>query len=182
MFFVRAYRRRRQTEQDPGNAVFGSIGWLFADLMFALAMAFLVATTVGQPPREDPPTPPPTTTPPTPSPTPSREPILELKPVEIVVRVNWVGLLAGDAKAEADLAAAVQTSVRLQGRHAGLVLTFGGAQGDEGRGIAVAKRANDVLRGLGAKGWVFRGTVCRPFLSLHEPPQVLKIDVYLFRE
>ena len=42
-------KRRRLSDRDPGNMVFGTIGWLFADLMFALAIAFLVATTVGQP-------------------------------------------------------------------------------------------------------------------------------------
>lgn len=38
-------RRRRDA---GGTAIFGSAGWLFADLMLALVAAFLIANTVGQ--------------------------------------------------------------------------------------------------------------------------------------
>jgi hypothetical protein len=172
--------RRRQADKDPGNVVFGSIGWLFADLMFALAMAFLVATTVGQPPRKIPVAHP--TTSPTPEPSRTAEPVLELKPVEMHVTVDWAGLLRDDPAAQAALARAVKANKQLAGRHAGLVLTFGGAQGGESRAIAIASHANNVLRGLGSQSWVFRQTVYnRPFLSLHRPPASLEFDIYLFK-
>lgn len=164
--------------------MFGSIGWLFADLMFALAMAFLVATTVGQPPRPDAVAH--ASTAPSrsrsPAPTRSPEPVLELNPVEITLTVDPRGLLTGNASAKAALARAIRRDSRLSGRRAGLVLTFGGAlNGSQGQAIAIANQADNVLRGLGAQGYVFRGTVYRPFLALNASPSALKVDVYLFK-
>jgi hypothetical protein len=47
---------RRQVSRGPssGHVFFGGAGWLFADLMVALTMMFLVATTVGLPPLPKP--------------------------------------------------------------------------------------------------------------------------------
>jgi hypothetical protein len=175
---------RRRAARDPGNVVFGSIGWLFADLMFALAMAFLVATTVGQPPRE--PVAEETTASPSPSPSPSptrtQDPVLELEPVEIKMDVDWTGLLNGEAAAKNALAQKIRSNPGLKGRRAGLVLTFGGASGGQDeRAITIANRVADVLRALGKQGFVFRGTVYRPFLDNGAPPTQLKVDVYLFK-
>jgi hypothetical protein len=177
-------RRRRRDGSESGNLVFGTIGWLFADLMFALAMAFLVATTVGQPPKPLSATASPSLSPSrskTPKPNPSREPVLELRPVELQVTVDWSGLLSNQAAAKNALANAIRRDPRLKGRHAGLVLSFGGADGGEGRAIAIANKADEVMRSLGTKGYVFRGTVYRPFLSLHASPATLKLDIYLFK-
>jgi hypothetical protein len=162
--------------------VFGTIGWLFADLMFALAIAFLVATTIGQPPPSPPP-PPPT---PTPSPSPSHtaipQPVLELKPLAINVTVDYLGLLSGNPGAAAALERRVRSVTALYGRRAGLVLTFGGANdGNNGQAIQIAKKVDDALKVLGQQRFVFSGTVYRPFLSLNTPPSYVTIDVYLFK-
>ncbi|MFD9942435.1 hypothetical protein ACFWYW_34350 [Nonomuraea sp. NPDC059023] len=158
--------------------MFGTIGWLFADLMVALAMAFLVATTVGVP---EPPEPPPT---PTPAPTPSRtpEPGLEQRPVEVTMKVDWAGLLAGDEKAEAGIRRKVREVEKLHGRRAGLVLAFGGAgDTDPGRALNIARKANAVLKDLGKSGYVFQGAVFRPFLS-HRAVSTLVLDIYLLKK
>ncbi|MEV4892690.1 hypothetical protein AB0K48_25250 [Nonomuraea sp. NPDC055795] len=160
--------------------MFGTIGWLFADLMVALAMAFLVATTVGMP---APPKPSPTPTPldvPTPSRTP--EPGLEQRPVEVTMKVDWAGLLAGDGKAEAGIRQKVRAVEKLHGRRAGLVLAFGGAgDTDPGRALTIARKANAVLKDLGDSGYVFQGAVFRPFLS-HRAVHTLVLDIYLLKQ
>ncbi|HEY0697542.1 MAG TPA: hypothetical protein VGD43_07000 [Micromonospora sp.] len=179
MWFL-ARRRARLAGRDPGNVVFGTIGWLFADLMFALAMTYLVATTVGQPPTPPPPPPTPSASP---SPSPTPEPALELKPVSIELRgVNWRGLLDNDAGAVRALQNRIRSHPALRNRRAGLVLTFGGASGgNTDRAMTIARRTNSALAQLGAQGFVFRGTVYRPFLSLGSPPSELTVDIYLFK-
>jgi hypothetical protein len=183
MFYL-ARRRLLASGRDPGNVVFGIIGWLFADLMFALAMTYLVATTVGQPPR---PKPTPSASPspsPSASPSPSREPVLELNPVNIVLNsVDWRGLLDNNPAAADAMLGQVKANGQLAGRRAGLVLTFGGASpGDTDLALRIAGRVNDLLKQLGEQtGFVFRGTIYRPFLSLASPYSKVTIEVYLFK-
>lgn len=168
-------RGRRSARRDPGHLVFGTIGWLFADLMVALAMAFLVATTVGQPP---PPEPRPT---PSPTPTPTVEPALDLRPVHVEVKVDWRGLLADRARARSALRRKIHAVQALKGRRAGLVLAFGGGAGtDVGRAMLIARKANAVLRELGSRDAVFRRTVFRPFISFSDA-KMLSLDIYMFK-
>lgn len=167
-----ARRRRAATRRDPGDLVFGTIGWLFADLMFALAMAFLVATTVGQ---AEPVKPGAT---PTATPTPSPREGLENNPVSLTLGVDWQGLLSGDHAARADLQRKVRAKTSLGGRHAGLVLSFGGGLG---QGQAIAEKADSALRELGDQGFVFQGTVYRPYISFDTSPGTLTLDIYLFK-
>jgi hypothetical protein len=180
MWFL-ARRRHRLAGRNSGEAVFGTIGWLFADLMFALAMTYLVATTMGAPLL---PEPEPTASPSaSASASPTPEPVLELAPVSIrLTSVNWRGLLANDPRAIRALQDRVRSHPGLKDRRAGLVLTFGGASGgNTARALQIAGRANAALAGLGRERVIFRGTVYRPFLSLASPPSTLTIDVYLFK-
>ena len=178
-----AQRRQKQARRDPGNLVFGNIGWLFADLMLALAIAFLVAETVGQPPL-------PRTTPssspfPSPSVSTSRspEPVLELKPVKIELTIEWQSLLAKNRRTTESLERRIRKDSHLVDRRAGLVLTFGGARGgDDDRAIMIAEQVNRVLGKLGREGFVFRNTVYRRFLDLSAAPSRLLIEVYLFKK
>jgi hypothetical protein len=168
---------------DLGQALFGSTGWLFADLMLALAMTFLVANTVAEPP-------PPTTTTTTVVPTtttrpPARPrplPALRLQPVKVRIRVDQQGLLRGAPAAIASAQRQVRARRALAGRRAGLVLTFAGASGsspDQAR--RVAETVNEkVLKGLGRRGFVFKRTVYRPFFALNSPAGIVEADVYVF--
>ncbi|WP_067452364.1 hypothetical protein [Actinomadura macra] len=170
-------RRRTAPSKDPGNLVFGTIGWLFADLMLALAMAFLVATTVGQAaPAKAKPSPGPT---PSPSPSSTFQKGLESQPISMTVEVDWQGLLSGDASAKAALQKKVRAKTSLNGRQAGLVLSFGG--GLE-QGTEIAKKADSALQELGEQGYVFHGTVYRPYISFGASPGTLTLDIYLLRQ
>lgn len=184
-------RRRRWGTDSSSHSFFGSVGWLFADLMLALAVAFLVATTVGEPPPPRPdPTPTTTRTPapsPTPTPTPTTtrpaEPALDLRPIRIVLRVDRDALLSDDPRAIASVRRQLRDDRRLSGRHAGLVLLFGGNQNlPAGQGTRVAEKvANAVMKDLGRQGFVFRNTVYRPFFDLSEPASQVQADIYVFK-
>lgn len=181
---------RRRAERDPGNAVFGSIGWLFADLMLALALSFIVAVTAAtpQPPEnataQETTT---TTTPPSPTTTTTKNtgPALELEPVKVELPIDAAALLGGDAGTVQGLRDRIRGDQRLAGRRAGLVMTFGGTGGSSlsanvERGLSIANRVNGALGELGAEGFVFDATVYRSFISLGSP-DALSMDVYLFK-
>lgn len=172
--------RRRGSDRDPGNVMFGTIGWLFADLMLALALAFIVATTVLQPlppgepvPGEDRPTP--TTAP--------REPVLSLEAVTLTIPIDVQGLLADDEVAIEGLRQQVLSNTNLTDRDAGIVLTFGGTDKfrDRPLGQRISKRVNAVLMGLGADGFVFdKVVVFKDYLG-DGPQNEVIIEIYLFK-
>ncbi|MEU8147470.1 hypothetical protein [Nonomuraea sp. NPDC048901] len=183
-------RVRRTTEirggrREPGNLVFGTIGWLFADLMVALVMAFLVATTVGvKKPEASPPEPSPTATP-MPTPTPTVEPGIEQRPVKVTLqRVDWVGLLAGSKAAQADLERKVRAKEQLKDRRAGVVLAFGGGGAqDRGRAENIARKANAVFKKLGKQDFsVFHETVFVPYVDYYASMSTVSLSVYMFKQ
>ena len=173
---------RRSSRSGRSSGLFAATGWLFADLFLALAMAFLVANTVGNVP------PPSARMAPTPTPTLSPTPIppraLDLKPVSVMLHVNYSALLAKDPQEIANVEQQVRAVSQLNGRSAGLVLAFGGANGTSAAtGLQLATKVdNDVLRALGAQGFVFQDTVYREFFNLALPPSEVQIDVYVFKQ
>lgn len=173
----RRLRSGRGRSDASGTSVFGSAGWLFADLMLALVMAFLVANTVGRPP--DPPPPPA----PAPAPPPAPAPVLDLEYVPARLVVDPDALHRKDPAAIESVRAQLRGDQRLASRRAGLVLSFGGANdGNNARAIQAANDVADVMSGLGAEGYVFTGAVYRPFLALNEPRDVVEVDVYVFKQ
>jgi hypothetical protein len=156
--------------------MFGSTGWLFADLMLALVMAFLVANTVGRPPD-----PPPVD--PVVPPAPVAAPMLDLNPIHVQLVVDPEGLHRGDPAAVEAVRAQLRGDPRLGSRRAGLVLSFGGASdGNNARAIQAATDVATVMAGLGEEGFVFKGAVPRAFLALNEPRNIVEIDVYVFKQ
>jgi hypothetical protein len=169
-------RRLRRRSAAASSSVFGGTGWLFADLMLALVMAFLVANTVGRPPD-----PPPVETPEPPAPVPA--PVLDLEPVTVRLVVDAAGLHRGDPAAVEAVRAQLRGDPRLASRRAGLVLSFGGAKDDNhARAIQAATDVAMVMAGLGDEGYVFKGAVHRPFLALNEPADIVEVDVYVFEQ
>jgi len=164
----------------PSPALFGAAGWLFADLLLAIAMLFLVANSVAHV------TPPPTPTPtPTLTPKPTPLPVLDLKPVVITItNVNYAALHAGDPATIADIERQIKANKALQGRRAGLELTFGGSGGGQASGGLQAARDMDVLvlPGLANQGFVFRGCVYREFFAIDKPIGTLELDIYVFKQ
>jgi hypothetical protein len=183
--------RRRYRADYPGIfgvAMFGSVGWLFADLMAAIAMAFLVANTVGSIASPRPPKPHVKLTPrptPSPTPTPTQGPALDLNYVCVPLTVdNPQALISGDPS-EADSVRSQITSVAaLKSQQAGLVLLFGGdpdsPQGDS-QAISLDNAVIQILQGLGQQNYVFEVAVYRKFLGLNQPQTSVELNVYLFK-
>lgn len=159
--------------------MFGSIGWLFADLMVALALTFLVATTVGQPRPAKTPHPPHTPTP-TPMPTP---PVgMDNRPTVLHLNINGNGLLQDSSSARNNLATQVRdqlTAQHLAGRRSGLVLAFGGSLD---QGIPIAKKANAVLDQLGKRGLVFADSAFVSYRKDGASTSDLELDIFFYKQ
>jgi hypothetical protein len=178
----RRYRRRTATHYDTsGHLLFGRTGWLFADLLLALALVFLLATTVGAVP--------PAPTHSTPKPTgssPAQPPPLQLDPVHITFTIaDPVGLASGSPSAIAAVRATIlKMTSGIKERSAGIVLLFGG----NGNGAQdppweqVDQGVENVLKSLSGTGQLFhQETRYMPFLNIASPSQ-FAMDIYLFAE
>lgn len=190
-----ALRYRRRSERQDGSALtmFGGAGWLFADLMLALAVAFLVADTVSTP---APPSPPKAAHPrpavhhqPTPTPTPSPSgPALDLGYITVNVKVGLAGLQAGSAQTEASVRAQIEQQANLTGRRVGLVLLFAGqpnpdSQTDHDAAISLDKKMAGVLTSLSIDGGlVFEVAAYRNFANYGDAANTIELDIYLFKQ
>lgn len=180
--------------------MFGGAGWLFADLMLALAVAFLVADTVGTPPppsqqravhHRPAPTPAPTTpAPATPTPTPSASPpgpALDLGYITVTLTVDPAGLQAGSARAEASVRTQIARIGGLADRRVGLVLLFAGDPdpdnpADYNAAIGLDRKMARVLTGLSINGGeAFQVAVYRNFANYGAQPDRVELNIYLFR-
>lgn len=174
----RGTMRRRRRDGSHGTALFWTTGWLFADLLLALAMGFLVANTVGQNP---PPVPTVTPAPPTPTPTPHQSVVLDPTPVHLTISTNYLLLMSGDQQTIDSAKQQILNDQRLKGQRAGFVLTFGGSSGvGLSEGNAIADQFNNVV--LKALGVVFDpNTVYRSYHDAGQSPNDVEIDVFLFK-
>lgn len=163
-----------------------NVGWLFADLLLALTVIFLVANasgTIAHPPT--PPTPTPTATLiPTPTLVPTPPPLV-LHPITLQLTVDPSGLLSTPPNPNviAQAMAQVKADPQLRGKRAGLVLTFGGASNAApGQGITDAQAFDsEVLTALGKQNYVFINTVYREFFTLGADPSNFTVDVYVYK-
>ena len=162
--------RRRTRPRPPwqgestGHSFFGGTGWLFADLMVALTMVFLVATTVGFPAK------PAAAHRPAPnqSPAPKKpEPALDLTPVKVTIsNFDYNGLLSNSPGAINSVRNSVLKDSRLKSREAGLILLFGGAgpnDSDEVTALKIDKKVQAVLNSLTKKSVLFQVAVVPGF-------------------
>ena len=180
----------RQPDRKPRlrDTVFTS-GWLFADLLLALAVIFLAANTIGvRLPLTPTPTPKPTAIAkkgPTPTPTP--EPRLDFNPQPIQLKgVNWNGLLNDSSQAINDFKGMVESQSILKGRRVGLTLVSGGAPTDNDIPQAqnIADKVISILEDLGKQGFPpFKdASYYKPLYRLPSDPSIVEIDVYLFKK
>jgi hypothetical protein len=187
------YQRRTERQDGSALAMFGGAGWLFADLMLALTVAFLVADTVSTP---APPSLPKAThstsvvhhrITPTPSASPSG-PALDLGYVTANLTVDQAGLLAGSAQAEASVRSQMTRISGLTGRRAGLVLLFAGAPDpdsptDYKAAINLDQDMAGVLTSLSIDGGpVFQVAVYRDFANYGSEPDTVELNIYLFKQ
>jgi hypothetical protein len=171
-------RRHRYT---GSRSLFSIAGWLFADLLLALAVIFISANTLGARPVKAvrPATPQPSTV------TPQVTPVLELHFHRFVLHIaNPIRLLADDSTAIAQLKEQVTNEPELQGRQAGLVIAYGGApsSGQIRNARNIANKVMAVLQSLQSNNYfVFAHTSYYDALYLlGYQPTTAKIDVYLF--
>jgi len=154
-------------------------GWLFADLLLALAVIFLSANTVGVKPRVIP------TSIPTPTARPSPTPLprLELSRYRITLTIDSNGLLNDSPSAINDLKQKIRGQAVLRGRTAGLVIVYGGAPDvtQVTRAQTVVTKVISVLVSLGNEGFVFtRTSYYDPLYILNGDANTTVIDIYLF--
>jgi hypothetical protein len=154
--------------------------------MLALAVIFITANTVGTKPivatRSTP------TSMPTPSPTliSSSLPSLEHDYLRFRLTINPDGLLANAPDAIEQVKQQVKSESQLQGRSAGLVVSYGGAPtvNDIGRASEIATKVMLVLRDIGQKNHFvfFTTSYYNPLYLLYSPNTIAVIDVYLFAQ
>lgn len=160
-----------------------AVGWLFADLLLALAMIFLIANTTNSAPKvvaKVKPTPTPTLTL---SPTPI--PRLETHYKRIIIQVDTNGLLQGDKDTINQVKQQIRWRKILQGHDVGLVIAYGGAPtvDDIETAKTIASKMYDVMRSLGKEHFAFgKASYYDPVYNLGASIDEITIDVFLFIE
>ena len=155
-----------------------SAGWLFADLLLALAMLFLAANTIAIKP------------PPFPTPTaeakPTALPSLELNPIILTLHIDHNGLLNNSQSAINDVKQQVRQQMsRYKTRRAGFVLAYGGAPTDNDipTAIQVASKVENILKTFEQENFVFIKTVYHdPYHDLGVSSDLVTLEVYLFAQ
>jgi hypothetical protein len=166
--------------------MFGSTGWLFADLLLALALAFLLATTFAAPPPKPaavtkPPHPTASVSPtpkpsPTPTPTGQPEPALDFKYVTVPLYINPYDISASTIQGT------IMNDPQLKGRRAGLVMLFAGGQDpNQSQWGEIDNQVWSILQGMDSETPLFRVAVSRQFWNGVLPLSEVKLNVYLFK-
>jgi hypothetical protein len=176
----------RPFRKDRKGPLIVAAGWLFADMLLALAMLFLAANTLAiHPPPLPTRTPTLLTATSTPTPTPTPAPYLEQTFHRFKIAVDASGLLSGSQNARNAVAQQVEAQSFLQGRKAGLAIVYGGAPNDSQivRAEDIANKVYDILHGLGKQNQTFT------YISRYDPLYLLGgdsntvfIDIFLFAQ
>jgi hypothetical protein len=175
-------RRRGETAATSGSSLFGSTGWLFADLLLAIALVFLLATTVAQAPVPKHPRPHSSAARTTPTPTRTTgqpEPALDLTPVMITLTINVSDVKSGNAGAVAAIRRKVAGWPALKGRLAGLVLLFAGDDGSDPP--AQWKGLDEAMWHVLTADPVFKVALHQDFETHGGSSATFQFDVYLFK-
>lgn len=172
-------------DERPTPLLFGAAGWLFADLLLALAMLFLVANSVGSYP---PPAPTPTPRP-TPTITPTSPPVIcGLNPHSITVPLtvgNDGALRVSDPGAEGAFASQAKGALaQYSGKVAGFVEVFGGSTGSISDGVNLANGAIGGLEILARQGYIFRTgkTTFQALYGGNLSPNQVQLVIFFFKE
>jgi hypothetical protein len=178
------YRRRTGIQYgDSGHSLFGVTGWLFADLLLALALAFLLATTVGSTPPKTPKPQKSVRVTHTPVPTHTKQPPpLQLTPVHITFSIaDPVGLADGSKTAVNAVRNTIIQKIRgIRNRSAGIVLLFGGYNSQYPTYEQMDQEVENVLKSLSSTDSLFhRETQYQSFLNLVSAGTFV-MDIYLF--
>ncbi|HEX7734737.1 MAG TPA: hypothetical protein VF458_07735 [Ktedonobacteraceae bacterium] len=157
-------------------------GWLFADLLLALAVIFLAA----QPPFPKPLVPTVTVTlSPTATATPQPIARLEQEPHRFIVHVDRAAFLSNNSGAVNSVRQQIVSQSFLQGRSAGLIVAFGTAGSDctAERAYDVAQKVYDLVQQLGQSNPAFKNTIHYDKLcNIRSDINQITIDIFLFAQ
>lgn len=175
--------------KNDRNSFITSAGWLFADMLLALTMLFLVANTIAVKPLPTrakgkiTPTATKVSITPTPTPTPTPLPRLELNFHEFTINVDPQGLLNNSQSAINSVKQQVKAQPVVRGRSVGLVIAYGGAPDDSqiSRAQAIAGKVYNALKSFGKQDSVFgRASYYNTLYLLGGNPNKVTLDIYLF--
>lgn len=173
---------RRFAREDLRKTFMGSIGWLFADLLLALSMLFLLANTVSLP---KPPLVHAQKATATATPTPTPPPHLEQNYHPFTVTVDPNKLLSNDPGERNSVIQQVKVQQFLKNRRAGLIIVYGGAPTDNDIGAAfqISDAISSILLNLGKYDPTFSGVARYKHLyTLGASPTTVEIDIFLFAQ
>lgn len=174
------YNNRRTSKRS----IFHIAGWLFADLLLALAIIFIAAAAIGKPtppvktdlsitPTPTP-TPTPTSTPtPTPTPTPASQ-VLDSRPLTFTINVDPLQLNQPNTIAQVRDQVNQQLNKSNNTSHkVGFVITLaGGASGDDH-----AQSFNSVLNSMPP----FQSAVFKNYHNLGNPDSEFDLEIYFLQ-
>lgn len=176
-------------QKDLKSSLIAPVGWLFADLLLALAMLFLVANTFDVPAK---PTPTPrvqVTKLPTPTakpvkPTPTPIPSLNTASVEFTLTFDYQGLLNNSPSVINDLKQQIRSQSKLKGGRAGFVIMYGGGYPNQS---ALADQVVTMVQGvfmqLGTEGFVFIKTAYHsPLGDFADGLGTVNVEIYLYNK
>lgn len=174
----------RERKKIRGSAIFfGATGWLFADLLLALAMVFLVASPSGENFN-------PIATPPPPcTPTPAPKPALNTRSMEITVTYDPAAIPSAQSQVRSAITKQFKTKYpgqQLEQSHAGLVILFGGAPliADSNASVSNDKAFFSrvlLAMGKGSAPFVFTGNVAQSDLSdFNQPFSHMRLVIFFF--
>ncbi len=159
--------------EDLRKSVLVSTGWLFADLLLALAMLFLAVNTISQPEQ--------TVHKPAPVAIPPQR--LEQEYHRFIITINRDKLLGNDANEKLNVTSQVRQQTFLRGRTAGLVIVYGGAPtfDDIPIALSVARIVYSTLTDFGRKDATFaKVSKYDPLYLLGGDSSKVEIDIFLF--
>lgn len=169
-------------EDRKGTFVVAS-GWLFADMLLALAMLFLVSNTIGIHPPTPTPTPTHVPTLGAASPTPTPVPHLERETHRFSIKIDATALLSGNQSSYDAVVNQITGQSFLRGRRAGLAIVYGGAPDytQISSAFDIAKKVYAILHDLGKRNADFTNIASYdPLYILGGDPNTVIIDIFLF--
>lgn len=172
---------KQRGREDLKKTFMGSAGWLFADLLLALAMLFLVANTIPLPktsvvqagPK------------PTATAKPTTQPHLEQTYHRFSIVVDPNAVLNNDEGENNAIIRQVLAQKFLRNRSAGLIIVYDGAPttDDIGTALNVSASIYTVLLNLGKHNTTFaRTSKYDPLYLLGGNATNVKIDIFLFAQ
>ncbi len=165
-----------RVREDLRKSVLVSTGWLFADLLLALAMLFLAVNTISQPKQTE-------IHKVTARPTPIPPQRLEQGYHRFTITVTSDKLLANDADEKSNITNQIQEQKFLHGRKAGLIIVYGGAPttNDISTALNIAQHVYDTMQSFGKKEATFaKVSDYDPLYLLGGKLSTVQIDIFLF--